>query len=74
MEFWENLDDANDGFEDTDWEEIHTRNYFKCSIDTRLRSFYFKIFIKQLPLMTFCLKLIVKIPQTVLFVMKSLNP
>ena len=26
------------------------------------------------PLMTFCLKLIVKIPQTVFFVMKSLNP
>ena len=56
MEFWENLDDSNDGFEDTDWEEIHTRN-FKCSIDTRYVHFILKIFIKQLPLMTFCLKL-----------------
>ena len=38
--FWKNL--YNDP-EDLDWEEIHFRN-FKCSIDTRLRSFYFKVF------------------------------
>ena len=56
MEFWENLDDANDGFEDTDWEEIHTRN-FKCSIDTRLRSFYFKIFHKAIAFNDFLFKI-----------------
>ena len=56
MEFWENLDDANDGFEDTDWEEIHTRN-FKCSVDTRLRSFYFKIFHKAIAFNDFLFKI-----------------
>ena len=36
IESWENLLDNNgdeDGPEDTEWEEIHLRN-FKCSIDT----------------------------------------
>ena len=59
MEFWENLDDANDGFEDTDWEEIHTRN-FKRSIDTRLRSFYFKIFHKAIAFNDFLFKINLK--------------
>ena len=42
--FLENLyDDSESGPQDLDWDEIHLRN-FKCSIDTRLRSFYFKLF------------------------------
>ena len=40
--FWDNIADTDD-HEDTDWEEIYRRN-FKCSINTRLRSFYFKVF------------------------------
>ena len=45
IHFWENLfdSDLSDDPEDLDWDEIHVRN-FKCSIDSRLRSFYFKIF------------------------------
>ena len=46
IEFWEKLINMNadeDGPEETDWEEIHLRN-FKCCIETKLRSFYFKIF------------------------------
>ena len=41
--FWENL--FNDFLEDEDfeWEDIHNRN-FKCTIETQLRSFYFKVF------------------------------
>ena len=38
--FWENLADDS---EEVDWDKVHFTN-FKCSIDTRLRSFYFKIF------------------------------
>ena len=47
MEYWKNLDVADDEVEDSDWDEIHVRN-FKCSIDTCLRSFYFKIFHKAI--------------------------
>ena len=44
ISFWEMLsDDPEDGPEELDWDEIHLRN-FKCTIDTRLRSFYFKVF------------------------------
>ena len=45
IHFWENLfdSDLSDDPEDLDWDEIHVRN-FKCSIDSRLRSFYFKVF------------------------------
>ena len=46
IDFWEKLGNADDEVEETDWDEIHIRN-FKCSIDTRLRSFYFKIFHKS---------------------------
>ena len=70
MEFWEKLDGVDDRVEDTDWNEIHIRN-FKCSIDTSLRSFLKKKFTKQLPLTIFYSKLIVKIPLTVIFV---INP
>ena len=36
-------DSCEDEPEELDWDEIHVRN-FKCTIDTRLRSFYFKVF------------------------------
>ena len=39
--FWQDLSEEDP--EDLDWEDIHLRN-FKCSIDSRLRSFYFKVF------------------------------
>ena len=66
MDFWEKLGNADDEVEDTDWDEINIRN-FKCSIDTRLRSFYFKIFTKQLPLMMFYSNLTAEIPLTLIF-------
>ena len=57
MEFWEKLNvGVVDDVEDTDWDEIHIRN-FKCSIDTRLRSFYFKIFHKAIALNDFLFKI-----------------
>ena len=40
-EFWGNVFDTT--FSDDDLALIHTRN-FKCTVDTRLRSFYFKFF------------------------------
>ena len=56
MDFWEKLGNADDEVEDTDWDEIHIRN-FKFSIDTRLRSFSnLNIFTNQLPLMIFLFK------------------
>ena len=39
--FWQDL--SEDDPEDLDWEDIHLRN-LQCSIDSRLRSFYFKVF------------------------------
>ena len=56
MDFWEKLGNADDEVEDTDWEEIHIRN-FKCSTDTRLRSFYFKIFHKAIAFNDFLFKI-----------------
>ena len=56
MDFWEKLGNADDEVEDTDWNEIHIRN-FKCSIDTRLRSFYFKIFHKAIAFNNFLFKI-----------------
>ena len=40
VNYWQNLADDP---EDLDWEEINLRN-FKFFIDTRPRSFYFKVF------------------------------
>ena len=55
MDFWEkNLGNADDEVEDTDWDEIHNRDFIR-SIDTRLRSFYFKIFHKALAFNDFLL-------------------
>ena len=63
IKFWDNsfeVDaDADEGLEDpedTDWEEIHNRN-FRCSIETRLRSFYFKIFHNAIAFNNFLFKI-----------------
>ena len=58
IKFWENIfgTDAGDDTVDTDWEEIHLRN-FKCCIDTRLRSFYFKVFHKAIAFNDFLFKI-----------------
>ena len=72
MDFWKKLGNADDEVEDTDWDEIHIRN-FKCSIDTRLRSFYFKIFHKAIAFNDFYFKLTAEIPVSVIFVINSPN-
>ena len=59
IESWEILLDMNadeSSPEETDWEEIHLRN-FKCSIDTKLRSFYFKVFHKAIAINDFLFKI-----------------
>ena len=61
MEFWENILDVHvdalgDGSEEIDWEEIHFRN-FKCTIETKLRSFYFKVFHKAIAFNEFLFKI-----------------
>ena len=53
--FWDNIADTDD-HEDTDWEEIHRHN-FKCSIDTQLCSFYFKVFHKAIAFNNFLFKI-----------------
>ena len=54
--FWDNVGDVDNESEDTDWGEIHLRN-FKCCIDTRLRSFYFKVFHKAIAFNDFLFKI-----------------
>ena len=39
-----------------DWEKVHKSNYF-CTIDTKLRSFYFKLFHKAIALNDFLFKI-----------------
>ena len=67
--FWDNIADTDD-YEDTDWEEIHKRN-FKLSIDTRVRSFYFKVFHKGIAFYNFLFKLIEMIFLIVISVKKT---
>ena len=55
IDFWEAIFESDDP-EDIDWEEIHLRN-FKCCIDTRLRSFYFKVFHKAIAFNDFLFKI-----------------
>ena len=66
IKFWDNFfetdadaDEDLEDPEDTDWEEIHNRN-FRCSIDTRLRSFYFKIFHNAIAFNNFLFKINLK--------------
>ena len=51
-----NVNTDEDGPEETDWEEIHLRN-FKCCIETKLRSFYFKICHKAIAFNDFLFKI-----------------
>ena len=39
-----------------DWKRVHNANYF-CTIDTKMRSFYFKIFHKAIALNTFLFRI-----------------
>ena len=54
--FGKKLGNADHEVEETDWDEIHIRN-FKCSIDTRLRSFYLKNFHKAIAFNDFLFKI-----------------
>ena len=78
FKFWDNFFEADadadedlEDSEDTDWEEIHNRN-FRCSIDTRLRSFYFKILYNAIAFNNFLFKINCKIPLTVISVKSKL--
>ena len=53
--FWGNRFEDNE-LDNEDWEEIHLRN-FKCTIETRLRSFYFKIFYRAIAFRDFLFKI-----------------
>ena len=54
---WSELEDDPDTLVSwEDWEPIHLNN-FKCSIDTRLRSFYFKLFHKAIAFNDFLYKI-----------------
>ena len=53
ISFWNCL---ADDMEDPDWTEIHLRNY-KCTIDTRFRAFYFKIFHNSIAFNDFLFKI-----------------
>ena len=53
--FWNNeCADAN--LDDEEWKEIHTRN-FHCTIESKLRSFYFKVFHKAIAFKDFLFKI-----------------
>ena len=52
-DFWEELSLSPNSEE---WDKIHLRN-FKCSIDSRIRSFYFKLFHKAISLNDFLHKI-----------------
>lgn len=52
-DYWNNIVDVQ---QDVSWEKIHLRNFY-CTIDTRLRSFYFKVFHKTIALNTFLHKI-----------------
>lgn len=55
MNFWSsNFVEIN--LNNEDWEEIHLRN-FKCSIESRLRSFYFKVFHRAIAFRDFLFKI-----------------
>ena len=41
---------------DMDWPSIHTRN-FKCTIETQLKSFYFKLFHNAIAVKSFLFKI-----------------
>ena len=51
--YWTNTVDVP---QDVNWDKIHNLN-LKCTIDTRLRSFYFKIFHKAIALNEFLFRI-----------------
>ena len=56
QKYWEKLFHdiiEEDGLE---WENIHTNNY-KCTIETQLRSFYFKLFYRAIAFNDFLYKI-----------------
>ena len=57
--FWGNSFEDIDldiDLDNDDWEEIHLRN-FKCTIESRLRSFYFKVFHRAIAFRDFLFKI-----------------
>jgi len=54
--FWKDLFKNYIDAEDLDWETIHIRN-FKCTIETQLRSFYFKLFHRAIAFNNFLFKI-----------------
>ena len=54
--YWEDIFEDFCDKGDVDWEEIHIRNY-KCTIETQLRSFYFKLFHKAIAFNSFLHKI-----------------
>ena len=77
--FWGNTFEDNE-LDNEDWEEIHLRN-FKCTIESRLRSFYFKIFHRAIAFRDFLFKILKnglsqccfcqKVPETIMNVILS---
>ena len=55
--------------ETMNWEKIHLRK-FKCTIDSRLRSFYVKVFHKEIAFNDFCSRSKGETLQIVIFVTK----
>ena len=53
--FWNN-ECASANLDEDDWKEIHIRN-FKCTIESKLRSFYFKVFHKAIAFNDFLFKI-----------------
>ena len=52
LQFWNDFADPNP----VNWDKVHM-NDFKCSINTRIRSFYFKLFHKAIALNEFLYKI-----------------
>ena len=52
LNFWNDLFNFDVEEQDWEWEDIHMCN-FKCTIETKLRSFYFKLFHRAIALNVF---------------------
>ena len=59
--------DCLDVVDEVEWNYIHNAN-FKCTIETQMRSFYFKLFHKAICLINFSIELVDPILPTVIFV------
>ena len=56
LNFWNNLFNFDAEKQDWEWKDIHTCN-FKCTIETKLRSFYFTLFHRAIALNVFLQKI-----------------